>query len=135
MAVSAPPRDQRGCLLRTNLVEVHDERVDAGIAQQRLGGAAVRAVGLGEDDDGVAVDDPLHLRFGGHGGARTGGAGAKEAGAGSEGQLGDEEGSIEDSGALQERNRDGIERVVRVVDVGCLMGVLDGGRVDGRGEF
>jgi hypothetical protein len=59
----------------TNLIKLHQKVLCALLAQQRLGGLAVGAVGLGEDDDGVLVDDILCLGLcGGHGGRCSGGA-------------------------------------------------------------
>ena len=64
----------------TDLVELHEEELGVFLVQQRLGRLAVGAVGLGEDDDAVVVDDLLGLGLGGgHGGGRGRGQGAEEA--------------------------------------------------------
>ena len=47
--------------LLTNLVELDDVWLDAHLAQRGLGGLAVWAVALGEDGDGIVVDDALCL--------------------------------------------------------------------------
>lgn len=61
---------ERQCLvIRTNLVELDGVELCAAVAQKLLGLAAVWAVRLGEDGDGVLVDDGLDLGLcGGHGG-------------------------------------------------------------------
>ena len=65
---------------RTDLVELHEEVLGVFLIQQRLGRLAVGAVGLGEDNDAVVVDDLLGLGLGGgHGGGRGRGQGAEEA--------------------------------------------------------
>jgi hypothetical protein len=57
---------KRGALL-TNLVELDSEELCALVAQQLLCLAAVGAVALGEDGDGILVDDGLDLCLcGGH---------------------------------------------------------------------
>jgi hypothetical protein len=64
----------------TDLIELHQEILRALLAQQRLGGFAVGAVGLGEDDDAILVDDLLGLGLcGGHGGGVYAGGEAEEA--------------------------------------------------------
>ena len=45
----------------TNLVQFHQEEFGIFLAQQRLGGATIWAVALGEDHDIVLVDDLLSL--------------------------------------------------------------------------
>jgi hypothetical protein len=83
------------------LVQLNDVRLRAQLAQQGLGGLAVRAVGLGEDGCDVplistlplptilcirvlphtnsnVIDDILSLRFGGHDGIRAGSSCAGE---------------------------------------------------------
>jgi hypothetical protein len=63
---------QRGNL-RTDLVQLDSVELCAAVAQQLLGLAAVWAVRLGEDGDGVLVDDGLDLGLcGGHCGGRGG---------------------------------------------------------------
>lgn len=52
-------------MLHTNFIQLQKEVLGVLLVQERLGGAAVRAVGLGEDDDGVLVDDLLSLLLGG----------------------------------------------------------------------
>jgi len=61
--------------VHTNLVQLDGVELGALLAQQLLGGFAVRAVALAEDGDGVVVDDLLRFGLGGgnHGG-RYGGA-------------------------------------------------------------
>ena len=59
----------------TDLVKLKDVGLCAHLAEEALSGLAVRAVGLGEDGDGVLVDDGLDLGLcsghcGGRGGAR-----------------------------------------------------------------
>jgi len=52
-----------------DLVELDGVVLGAHLAQQRLGGLAVRAVGLAEDSDGIVVNDALSLGLcRGHGG-------------------------------------------------------------------
>lgn len=59
--------------LHTNLIQLNRKELGATLAQQLLRGAAVRAVRLAEDGDGVLVDDGLHFGLGGrHGGGRGG---------------------------------------------------------------
>jgi len=68
-----------------DLIQLNGVVLCAGLAQQRLGRLAVRAVGLGEDGDGVLVDDALGLCLcGGH----TCGAGGAGEEAGEEGNGG-----------------------------------------------
>ncbi|KAL6166605.1 hypothetical protein ACJQWK_07947 [Exserohilum turcicum] len=63
---------RRACA-RTDLVELDGVELCAALAQQLLGLAAVWAVRLGEDGDGVLVDDGLDLCLGsGHCGGRGG---------------------------------------------------------------
>jgi hypothetical protein len=62
-----------GYLLRTNLIQLDSIKLCAALAQQLLGLAAVWAVALAEDGDGVLVNDGLDLGLcGGHGGGRGG---------------------------------------------------------------
>lgn len=57
----------------TNLIQLDGIELCAARAQQLLRLAAVRAVALAEDGDGVLVDDGLDLCFcGGHGGGAVG---------------------------------------------------------------
>lgn len=56
----------------TDLVQLDDVWLCAHLAQQRLGRFAVWAVRLGEDCDGIAVDDLLRLRLGCHDGVGAG---------------------------------------------------------------
>lgn len=52
----------------TDLVELEGVVLGAERREELLGGLAVRAVGLGEDGDGIVVDDVLGLGLcGGHG--------------------------------------------------------------------
>lgn len=51
----------RNAILHTDLVKLDNEGFDAQLAQELLGSLAVRAVTLGEDGDGVLVDDRLSL--------------------------------------------------------------------------
>lgn len=52
----------------TDLIKLNDVELGSGIAEELLRGAAVRAVALAEDGDGVLVDDGLNLLLcGGHG--------------------------------------------------------------------
>jgi len=57
-----------------NLIQLHQEVLCALLVQQSLGGFAVWAVGLGEDHDGVVVDNLLRLVLCGHDGVGTEGA-------------------------------------------------------------
>jgi hypothetical protein len=60
----------------TNLIELHQKVLGVLLVQQRLGGRAVGAVGLREDDDVVLVDDLLRLGCcGRHGGGQDDGGG------------------------------------------------------------
>jgi hypothetical protein len=58
----------------TDLVELDDVRLDAQLAQQLLRSLAVRAVALGEDGDGILVDNGLRLGLCCRHGAGTWGA-------------------------------------------------------------
>ena len=63
----------------TQLVELEQLVLGTELVQEILAGLAVRAVGLGEDDDAVLVDEALSLGFGGgHGGRRGAGERAEE---------------------------------------------------------
>lgn len=56
-----------------DLVELDGIELGAGLGEELLRGAAVRAVRLAEDGDGVLVDDALDFGLGcGHGGWRGG---------------------------------------------------------------
>lgn len=60
-------------LSHTDLVQLNGVELCAAVAQQLLGLATVWAVRLGEDGDGVLVDDGLDLGLcGGHCGGRGG---------------------------------------------------------------
>lgn len=64
----------------TNLVQLQSSVLGTELVQQLLGGIAVRAVRLGEDDDAVLVDQGLGLGLcGSHGGGVGSGEGAEEA--------------------------------------------------------
>lgn len=60
--------------LHTYLVQLDGEKLGAAVRQQLLRLPAVRAVRLGEDGDGVLVDDGLHFCLGGRHGGGAGGA-------------------------------------------------------------
>jgi hypothetical protein len=67
----------RNCL-RTDLVQLDSVKLRPSVREQFLRLVAVRAIALGEDGDGVLVDDGLHFGLGGgHCGGR--GGAAKEA--------------------------------------------------------
>lgn len=53
---------------RTDLVQLHQKVLCTLVVEQRLGRFAVGTVTLGEDDDGIVVDDLLCFGFGGHDG-------------------------------------------------------------------
>lgn len=57
-----------------DLIQFDGIELGALLAQQLLGGAAIRAVGLGEDSNGVLVDDGLDFGLGGGHGGWAGGA-------------------------------------------------------------
>ena len=60
----------------TILVELENGVLGVQVPQQLLGGVAVRAVRLGEDNDGIVVNQLLCTGGGGgHGGGRGGGKG------------------------------------------------------------
>jgi hypothetical protein len=62
-----------GSCIRTNLIQLNRIKLCAALAQKLLCLAAVRAVALAEDGDGVLVNDGLNLGLGGgHGGGRGG---------------------------------------------------------------
>jgi hypothetical protein len=53
----------------TNLIQLHQKVLGTLLIEQRLGSFAIGAVGLGENDDVILVDDLLGLRLcGRHGG-------------------------------------------------------------------
>lgn len=60
------------------MVQLNGEELCATLAQELLCLAAVRAVGLAEDGDGVLIDDGLDFGLGGRHGGGAGGA-VKEA--------------------------------------------------------
>ena len=50
----------------TDLIQLPDLELCSGLAQQLLGGLAVRTVALAEDGDGVVVNERLRFLFGSH---------------------------------------------------------------------
>jgi len=62
------------CAAIVDLIQLNDVRLDAHLAQQGLGRLAIRAIRLGEDSDGVVVDDILRFGLCGHDGVWAGGA-------------------------------------------------------------
>ena len=61
--------------VRTNLIQLNSIELGASVREHFLRLVAVGAVALGEDGDGVLVDDGLDLGLGGgHGGGRGGAA-------------------------------------------------------------